>query len=804
MVIIKMNEIFKNILSTIIKGASIAVSYQYPEYALFASVAEVSAETIITLIPTDSKLSVKKLSSYIYETINEVYTFVPENSFTCSLSKKELKKFSQNELKEYINKVALDFDKNKEANVFFSLKFTQTLLEKAQADTQCFNFLSTIYTANFQKDIIELYYKFNELDKKFEKHNVQDFVKIISKDSGRPKSTFVNRTEMCQLINEIEKNENYIVILGIGGIGKTELCKKIFWDYLNNKISDSVKYLAWVNYTNDLQTSLLNAFPNFINTNKSVDKCIDDLCEHLNSFGTSLLMFIDNANQTQVEDNSMSIIKRLACRIVITTRVDVFCEKETLRLDEMTDEECQKLFYNNFRQKIPEEKKKCVNDLITLCSKHTLTIELLAKTANIFEGGIEGLYAELINKNFKIPSLINKVSFEEYEMTIIEHLKKLFSLVKLNDTSKNILLRISLMPYNRYSQSNLLKWKIANNNEQFIILISLGWLNSEYDSKLSMHPIVAQVISNVVKITYRKFFKTIKAITEELEIDQSTQYYSLFETAIVGEYMASTLNFKKEWFANFLSNIGVILCKSEERERAIKLYERAVEIKEIIGSSESSLSDTYNNLSLAYRYNEEKSLYYATKSLEKEKILFSNQPYIQAEHYATTLNNYGLSNMNLSLVNSHDRYHITAEKAFLEALRIRNDYDLDIHGFSQIYNNMGLMYSKAGDLYKGLLLHIMSAKDNDSPNVAIHKYNLGKAILYIYQNKYLPNSLELVKQIGMNNLEESLNRFRDNEKMNLSRIERVINQLEDCYKILGDYEKLKNINDLKMELKISI
>ncbi len=799
-----MNEILKNILSTIIKGASIAVSYQYPEYALFASVAEVSAETIITLIPNNSKLSIKKLSSYIYEAMNEVYRFVPENSFTCRLSKKELKKFSQNELKEYIKTITLDFDENKDANMFFSLKFTQTLLEKAQDDTQCFNFLSAIYTENFQKDIIDLYYKFNELDKKIEVQNLQEPVQIISKDSGRPKSTFVNRTEIDKLIYEIEKNENYIVVSGIGGIGKTELCKKIFWDYLNNRISNSVNYLAWINYTNDLQTSLLNAFPNFINTNKPIDKCIDDLCEYLNSFGTSLLMFVDNANKTQVEDNSMSIIKRLACRIVITTRVDVFYEKETLRLGEMTDEECQELFYNNFRKEISQENKNCVNNLIALCSKHTLTIELLAKTANNFDGGIEGLYLQLINTNFKIPSISNKISFEEYEMTIIEHLKKLFSLVKLNDTSKNILLRISLMPYNRYSQSNLLKWKIANNNEQFIILITFGWLNSEYDSKLSMHPIVAQVISNVVKITYKKFIKTIKAITEELEIDQSTQYYSLFETAIVGEYMSLSLSFKKELFANFLSNIGVILCKSEERERAIKLYERALEIKEVIGASESSLSDTYNNLSIAYRYNEEKSLYYATKSLKKEKILFNNQPYIQAEHYATTLNNYGLSNMNLSLVNSHDRYHITAEKAFLEALRIRNDYNLDIHGFSQIYNNMGLMYSKAGDLYKGLLMHIMSAKDKDSPNIAIHKYNLGKATLYIHQNKYLPNSLELVRQIGMKNLEESLNCFRDNEKMNLSRIERVINQLEDCYKILGDYEKLKIINNLKTELKISI
>lgn len=797
-----MNETIKNILSTIIKAASIAVTYQYPEYALFTSAAELSADTILTLIPPTSKLSVKKLSGYIYETIKEVYKSVPINSYDCGLSKKKLEKLSKKELKDYISTITLNFDENYDANVLFSYKFTLTLLEKAQEDFQCYNFLSTIYTTNFQKSIIDLYGKVNELDTKINGHNLHKQIQIISKDSGRPKSTFVNRTEIGKLINEIEKNENYIVVLGIGGIGKTELCKKIFWDYLNNRISNSVSFLAWINYTSDLQTSLLNAFPNFINQSQPTEKCIDDLCKYLNSLGTSLLMFIDNANKTQVEDNFMSIIKRLSCRIVITTRVDIFSEKETLRLGEMTDEECQELFYNNFRNEIPKEKTGYVSDLIALCSKHTLTIELIAKTANNFDGGIDELYLQLIKTNFKIPALNQKVTFDEYEMTIIEHLKKLFSLVKLNDTCRNVLLRLSLMPYNRYSQSNLLKWKIANNNEQFIILITFGWLSSEYDSKISMHPIVAQVISNVVKITYKKFIRTIEAMTEELEINQSTQYYSLFETAIVAEHMSLSLNFKTELYANFLSNIGVILCKSEERERAINLYERALEIKEMIGSSDASLSDTYNNLSIAHRYNEEKSLYYAGKSLEKEKILFAIQPNIQAEHYATTLNNHGLSNMNLSKVNSHDEYHIKAEKSFLEALRIRCDYNLDVHGCSQVYNNMGLMYSKAGDLYKGLMMHMLSALDETSPNLAIHKYNLGKSTLYIYNKKYIRNSLILVKQIGQKNLEESLSLFRINEKMNLNKISRVIDQLEMCYKVVGDDRKLIELYELKKELNV--
>lgn len=88
-----MNETIKNILSTIIKAASIAVTYQYSEYALFTSAAELSADTILKLIPPTSKFSVKKLSGYIYETIKEVYKSVPINSYDCGLSKKNQKNY---------------------------------------------------------------------------------------------------------------------------------------------------------------------------------------------------------------------------------------------------------------------------------------------------------------------------------------------------------------------------------------------------------------------------------------------------------------------------------------------------------------------------------------------------------------------------------------------------------------------------------------------------------------------------------------------------------------------------------------
>ena len=52
---------------------------------------------------------------------------------------------------------------------------------------------------------------------------------------------------------------NNILVYGIGGIGKSYICRKLFWNYYDS-FSDGIEYLAWIQYNGDLNQSIMSSF----------------------------------------------------------------------------------------------------------------------------------------------------------------------------------------------------------------------------------------------------------------------------------------------------------------------------------------------------------------------------------------------------------------------------------------------------------------------------------------------------------------------------------------------------------------
>ena len=80
-------------------------------------------------------------------------------------------------------------------------------------------------------------------DKQIEKVNIADI--------GRS-------AELEEIKKEMLAN-NTVLVYGIGGIGKSYICRKLFWNYYDC-FSDGIEYLAWIQYNGDLTQSVTSSF----------------------------------------------------------------------------------------------------------------------------------------------------------------------------------------------------------------------------------------------------------------------------------------------------------------------------------------------------------------------------------------------------------------------------------------------------------------------------------------------------------------------------------------------------------------
>ncbi|CAF0951715.1 unnamed protein product [Didymodactylos carnosus] len=185
--------------------------------------------------------------------------------------------------------------------------------------------------------------------------------------------------------------------------------------------------------------------------------------------------------------------------------------------------------------------------------------------------------------------------------------------------------------------------------------------------------------------------------------------------------------------ATTYNNMGLVYKNQGDYEKALKYYEKSLEIKLIsLPPNHPDIATTYNNIGLVYdnQGDYEKALKYYEKDLEISLIsLPPNHPDI-----ATTYNNMGL-------VYKNQGDYEKALKYYEKSLEIRlislppNHPDI-----ATTYNNMGLVYKNQGDYEKALKYYekdleisLISLPPNH-PDIATTYNNIG--LVYDNQGDY--------------------------------------------------------------------
>lgn len=562
----------------------------------------------------------------------------------------------------------------------------------------------------------------------------------------KPVAYFTGReTELQDIRQRIEEGRKSVLVSGMGGIGKTHICRKLFEEYLNKHAEDEngpFRHIGYIEYNGDMGSSLQNClkFKQQSSPEQNQEAAWREL-EYLAADG-KLLLFVDNVDKPISADQGLQRLRTIPGAIVLTSRQVSFSDEfEPYHVGFLDLEQC-KIIYEKIRfrgsgRKVdPEEVPDLEYVIENMAGRHTITVELLAHLARTKPWAVKRLREELEQKGFRL-----KFHKNGELVNIQESYEKLYNLSELTGAEQNILEAFSVFPYIPLAADTCNEWLLmdASVSEDDDILMGLyqkGWLQFYIEHEgYALHPVFAQFIYEKCRPKMENHIKLIKACQKSMKIPEigfilKCQWCISFAQCILEKLpMNDTME-----EAEFISSMAFLLqyiCYYEEAEN---LFEKSIKIREkLLGKEHLKIAIEYDNLADMYYYQGD---YIKAGKLYK-KVLKIRQVSLGENHPDTAKSYY-----NLACNNMLQKRYKKAERLFRYSLKIDKPLLGEEHeDIVLIYSNLGELYNltkeyrKAEHLFKkALLIKIELIKTEDNPDIATMYSNL--SCVYESQNNY--------------------------------------------------------------------
>lgn len=356
---------------------------------------------------------------------------------------------------------------------------------------------------------------------------------VVTHNSNiKPVSYFTGReTELQELSQRIEEGRKSVLVSGMGGIGKTHICRKLFEEYLNKHAGGEngpFRYLGYIEYSGDMGSSLQNClkFKQQDSPEQNQEAAWKEL-EYLAADG-KLLLFVDNVDKTLGADLGLQRLIGIPGAVVLTSRQASFSDEfEPYRVGFLGVEQCKEIYgkirFEGSERKVNAEEVEDLEYVIeNLAGRHTITVELLAHLARTKHWTIKRLREELEKKGFRLTfhkagELVN----------IQESYEKLYDLSELTGAEQNVLEAFSVLPYiplptELCNQWLLLDARVSEDDDILMGLYQKGWLQVDWEQEsYAMHPVFAQFIYEKRKPNAEKHAGLIEACRDCMEIPDS-------------------------------------------------------------------------------------------------------------------------------------------------------------------------------------------------------------------------------------------------------------------------------------------
>ena len=606
----------------------------------------------------------------------------------------------------------------------------------------------------------------------------------------KPVSYFTGRElELQELRQRVEEGRKSVLVSGMGGIGKTHICRKLFEEYLNKHAEDDncpFRHIGYIEYSKDMGSSLQNClkFKQQNSPEQNQGAAWKEL-EYLASDG-KLLLFVDNVDKTIEEDPGLQRLKGIPGAVVLTSRQTSFSDEfEPYRIGFLGMELCKEIYekirFKDSSKKVDLEDIKDLEYIIeNLAGRHTITVELLAHLACTKIWTVKRLREELEQKGFRLSFRKNGEL-----VNIQESYEVLYDLSALTEAEQNILEAFSVFPYVPLAAEACNEWLLADAgvSEDADILMGLyqkGWLQFDVDQEsFALHPVFAQFIFDKCKpisekhselieacqqkllirendliLECQKYIPFVENIIEKIIMDADEKRIELVDSLVhllmyIGEYekirklqeknleiYEEELGENNQYLAKIYYTLAIAYAELGQYKKAEKFGKKSLEMfKDIYGEGHRNTADAYNNLAGIYIYVED---YDESKVLLKKSIqILENANDKDEEENLTLSYSYNV----LANVYKEMGEYGEAERLLGKSLNIRKNILGEIHlDVAVIYNNLAGIYyrqgeyQKAEDYYKKSLQireSILGEKNVKTANVY---HNL--SVLYRYKGEY--------------------------------------------------------------------
>lgn len=540
-----------------------------------------------------------------------------------------------------------------------------------------------------------LYGKLQELTvliNTLQKHHEGSSVIPHSLTKSVPRGECLCREQEIQELKEIlsKKQSRLILASGFGGVGKTEIAKKLYHD-LHNKYT----YSGWINYQGNLMNSILIDFL-WPEDERPANRAAR-IYRFFQENQDEKLLVIDNVSLNSKNDDWLDEISGMDhLTVLITSRQRNIAHYAPYDVEFLSKENSINLFiyyYELSGRTYKEEHRDTIEALVGLVQNHTLSVEILAKSAKS-EPSLEDFLAHLISEGFCYPKLRVKTDYAKESRNMAEYLRKLFDLSKKTEEEIRVLRNFSLMPSIEIP-SEVKEWINCDDNT-LQDLCDSGWLQQkERPFGYYLHPLIKETI-----LLERKDRTFPHNIGEEFlrflsikgkYVKENETYITVLPKLEIADNMLREMGsrYTEQYMTTWL-NLAILFRDFSIYDKSTACFNKIFSILKEMGETDNlNVANIYNEYSVLQR----KQGKFRSARFSLMKALKIRENYFSTENLeaATLYNNIGIVDMDL-------KWYRKAEKYYKRALSIREE-KLGTHNFDTAgsYNNLGLLYELMGN-----------------------------------------------------------------------------------------------------------
>ena len=309
-----------------------------------------------------------------------------------------------------------------------------------------------------------------------------------------PRNTFLGRDNEIAEIAACLNGCHVLFLHGMGGIGKSEICKEYARRYRGQY--DTIVFTGFVSSLSDLIRGEEIGISNMVRIEGENDEAwLQRKMEALRSaVNERTLLVIDNFDTE--DDTILEEVLQLPCHILLTSRFE-HPDYPGMAVRQISDpEQVRKLFFTHFGRKVSDPDLVIVDEILKLIQYHTITVELIARQmkASFFKPAqmLERLRNTGLNLQLK-----EKVRLEgsNEKLSAFDYIRGLFRLSGLSETERHLLCCMSMVPFSGIDIHLLGEILDIDSFDDVNGLLMKSWLNySEDDDLLSLHPVICDVV----------------------------------------------------------------------------------------------------------------------------------------------------------------------------------------------------------------------------------------------------------------------------------------------------------------------